>query len=47
MLELIASIFAILILGYFQSIVFRAHNWLQKINKQEDQQIVYFNEQNI
>uniref|UniRef100_A0A1I8BJE1 Transmembrane protein n=1 Tax=Meloidogyne hapla TaxID=6305 RepID=A0A1I8BJE1_MELHA len=47
MLELISSIFSILILGYFQSIVFRAHNWLQKMNKQEEQQIVYFNEQNI
>ncbi|KAF7636507.1 hypothetical protein Mgra_00004098 [Meloidogyne graminicola] len=38
-MELIVSIFAILIFGYFQSIVFRAYNWLKKRNQQEEQQI--------
>lgn len=39
-MELVTSLCAIFLLGYFQSIVFRAHNWLRKQNKLDEQLVI-------
>jgi hypothetical protein len=40
LMEFAASLCGIAILAYFQSIVFRAHNWQRKQNKLDEQLVI-------